>query len=172
MSFFTSLTALTLWQMHVTLSIAIPLAKQAPSLCRNRRVQPMPTEFLEIVNDKESGTLRRFQSQFRRMRMSQGTRRGFLQAAGVAVAGLSGTSKVAGRVPETAASVPPWRIFDVREFGAKGDGKSVDSPAINHAIEAAADAGGGTVLFSAGTYLCYSIRLKSKVALSLGMGCT
>jgi polygalacturonase len=38
-------------------------------------------------------------------------------------------------------------IFDIRNYGAVGDGKAVDSPAINKAIEAAAAAGGGTVLF-------------------------
>jgi len=62
--------------------------------------------------------------------------------------------------------------FNVREYGAKGDGKSLDSPAINEAIKAAALAGGGTVVFPAGTYWCYSIRLKSKVALELGAGTT
>ncbi len=39
-------------------------------------------------------------------------------------------------------------IFDVRTFGALGDGKTVDTPAINKAIEAAAAAGGGTVRLS------------------------
>src|ERR1019366_9415118 len=60
--------------------------------------------------------------------------------------------------------------FNVRQFGAKGDGASVDSPAINRAIDAAAAAGGGTVYFSAGVYLSYSIRLKSKVGLYLDRG--
>ena len=58
----------------------------------------------------------------------------------------------------------------VRVFGAKGDGAAVDSPAINRAIDAAAAAGGGTVLFPAGVYLSYSIRMKSKVGLYLDHG--
>ena len=63
-------------------------------------------------------------------------------------------------------------VFDVKKFGAKGDGKAVDTPAINRAIDAAAAAGGGTVFFSAGTYRCYSIRLKSNIALYLDQGAT
>jgi polygalacturonase len=61
---------------------------------------------------------------------------------------------------------------DVRAFGATGDGRTLDTPAINRAIEAAADAGGGTVHFPAGNYLCFSIRLKSRVTLYLGPGAT
>jgi polygalacturonase len=63
-------------------------------------------------------------------------------------------------------------IFDIRTYGAVGDGKAVDSPAINKAIEAAAAAGGGSILFPAGTWLCFSIRLKSHVALFLSQGAT
>jgi polygalacturonase len=63
-------------------------------------------------------------------------------------------------------------LFDIRTYGAVGDGKTVDTPAINKAIEAAAAAGGGTVLFPAGTWLCFSIHLKSHVALYLGQGST
>ncbi|MDQ2921053.1 MAG: glycoside hydrolase family 28 protein [Acidobacteriota bacterium] len=63
-------------------------------------------------------------------------------------------------------------FFDVKAFGAKGDGKALDSPAVNKAIEAAAAAGGGTVRFSAGTYRCFSIRLKSNITLYLDQGAT
>lgn len=62
--------------------------------------------------------------------------------------------------------------YNVRDFGARGDGKNVDTPAINRAIEAAAKAGGGTVYFPAGTYVSFSIRLKSNITLHLDNGAT
>jgi polygalacturonase len=79
------------------------------------------------------------------------------------------------RTDSTSASSSPAQaagIYDVKAFGAKGDGKTVDSPAINKAIEAAAAAGGGTVRFPAGAYLSFSIRLKSNIALYLDQGAT
>lgn len=57
--------------------------------------------------------------------------------------------------------------FNVRDHGAKGDGVSLDSPAINATIDAAAAAGGGTVVIPPGTYLSFSIRLKSHIELRL-----
>jgi polygalacturonase len=63
-------------------------------------------------------------------------------------------------------------FFDVRKFGAKGDGKNLDTAAINKTIDAAAAAGGGTVFFPAGSYLSVSIHLKSNIALYLDQGAT
>ena len=71
------------------------------------------------------------------------------------------------------SSVPVHAAWlDVKTFGAVGDGKTLDSPAINKAIETAAAAGGGTIYIPAGTYLCFSIRLKSNIALYLDQGAT
>jgi polygalacturonase len=61
--------------------------------------------------------------------------------------------------------------FNVRDFGAVGDGKTVDTPAINKAIEEVAAFGGGMVLFPAGTYICFTIHLRSNVDLYLSAGC-
>ena len=63
-------------------------------------------------------------------------------------------------------------VFNVRTYGATGDGKTVDTPAINKAIEAVAAVGGGTLIFPAGVYVCFSIHLKSNVDLYLSRGCT
>ena len=71
---------------------------------------------------------------------------------------------------QSAERNPARRSFDVRDFGAKGDGVTIDSDAINRAIDAAAAAGGGTVIISGGTYASHSIRLKSHVGLYLDQG--
>ncbi len=71
---------------------------------------------------------------------------------------------------QSRGNAAPAEGMDVRKFGAKGDGKTLDTAAINRAIDAAAAAGGGTVFFPAGTYASYSIHLKSKVLLYLGPG--
>lgn len=62
--------------------------------------------------------------------------------------------------------------FDVKSFGATGDGRTLDTAAINKAIDTAVAAGGGTVEFPAGNYLSYSIHLKSHVTLKLDAGAT
>lgn len=63
-------------------------------------------------------------------------------------------------------------FYNVYNYGAKGDGKTLDTDAVNRAIETAAGNGGGTVFFPAGTYLCFSIRLKSNITLFLDNGAT
>lgn len=63
-------------------------------------------------------------------------------------------------------------FYNVRNFGARGDGKTVDTPSVNRAIEAAAKTGGGTIYFPAGTYVCFSIRLKSNITLFFDNGAT
>jgi len=70
------------------------------------------------------------------------------------------------------AQETPGVVYNVRSFGATGDGKNLDTEAINKAIETAAEAGGGTVYFPAGRYLSFSIRLKSHISLYFDQGST
>ena len=98
-------------------------------------------------------------------------RRDFLKTGAIGAAG----SVLAGGGKAFASPQQPILAadnFNVRSFGATGDGKTVDTPAINRAIDAASAAGGGTVFFPAGSYLCYSIHLRSKVSLYIGPGAT
>lgn len=57
--------------------------------------------------------------------------------------------------------------FDVKKYGARGNGRKLDSPAIQKAIDACHRSGGGTVVVPAGTYLSATILLKDNVTLHL-----
>ena len=61
-------------------------------------------------------------------------------------------------------------VFNIRQYGAVGDGEASDTAAINKAVEACAAAGGGQVLFPPGKYLSGTIHLKSHVTLFLDAG--
>ena len=94
-------------------------------------------------------------------------RRDLLKVSPLAVAGAGGYVARAEGTRAADARV----LFDVRAYGATGDGKTVDTPAINRAIADVAAKGGGTLVFPAGTYVCFTIRLKSGVDLWLENGC-
>ncbi len=93
---------------------------------------------------------------------------------------MSGPGLAAVAVPAFSAMGAPAQdattstagFFDVRKYGATGNGKTVDTEAVNRAIEAAAAVGGGVVFFPAGSYVCFSIHLKSFVHLQLLQGST
>ncbi len=91
-------------------------------------------------------------------------------AVGVAV---DVSSAWAGSGPAQAPTPGHGHVFDVRDFGAVGDGTANDAPAVNRTIVAANAAGSGTVAFPAGTYLAAgSIHLLSNVTLDLAAGAT
>jgi polygalacturonase len=87
---------------------------------------------------------------------------------------LGGAAGLVGAHPALAMLRPRasegW--VDVGRFGAKGDGKQLDTAAVNRAIDHVAARGGGTVYFPTGTYSCHTIRLKSQVTLHLENGAT
>src|SRR5512132_960214 len=73
---------------------------------------------------------------------------------------------------DLSAPAPQSAVYNVKTFGATGDGKTIDTPSVNKTIDTAAAAGGGTVYFPAGNYLSVSIHLKSNIALYLDQGAT
>ena len=63
-------------------------------------------------------------------------------------------------------------VCDPHAYGAKGDGLTKDTAALQSAIDACAQRGGGTVRLNAGTYLTAPIELKSNIRLELAKGAT
>ncbi len=78
----------------------------------------------------------------------------------------------AAQAQPVALKAVPTGIYNVCAFGAVGDGTTINSSAIQRAIEAASAAGGGVIHFPAGVYASFSIRLKSHVSLYLDCGAT
>jgi polygalacturonase len=103
------------------------------------------------------------------MKTFSSMRRNFLRAGSMGMAAAA-IPTVSYATPAQDGAAASQAIFDVRKYGATGDSKTLDTDAVNRAIEAAATVGGGAVLFPAGTYLCFSIRLKSHVHLRLEQG--
>ena len=66
------------------------------------------------------------------------------------------------------ASAPA--VYDIRSFGATGDGKTVSTPALQSAIDQCSAAGGGTVLVAGGSYVTGTFYLKSEVCLRIEAG--
>ena len=69
-------------------------------------------------------------------------------------------------------SIKGQSVFNIRDYGAVGDGQTLDTPAIQAAIEACNQNGGGTVYVSAGNFVTGSIFLESNITLYLEAGAT
>ena len=67
-----------------------------------------------------------------------------------------------GQPPATPSGA---RIYDVRDHGAKGDGQTLDTAAVQAAIDVCARDRGGVVLIPAGDFLVGTVELKSNVTL-------
>jgi hypothetical protein len=63
-------------------------------------------------------------------------------------------------------------VWEVTGFGARGDGRTLTTAALQKAIDACAAAGGGVVLVPPGRYLSGALRLRSHVNLHLAAGAT
>ena len=85
----------------------------------------------------------------------------FVLAGNLFLSYVAASTKVPQTIPST---------YSVADFGAKGDGETKDTSAIQKAIETCSENGGGTVYFPPGTYLTGSLHLKSRVALYLDHG--
>ena len=88
-----------------------------------------------------------------------------LAASGLAAVTLRGASSAMETNPKSGA-------LNVKDFGAIGDGTTLDTVALHKAIDACAGNGGGTVWFPPGRYLSATIFLKRRVTLRLDSGAT
>jgi len=101
------------------------------------------------------------------------SRRGLVAFGAAGAVGATGIASAPSAAADAGTAPGPADVFDVTAFGARGDGVTIDTAAINQAIAAAAanhGGAGGTVYFPAGTYASYSIHLASNVALHLAAG--
>ena len=85
-------------------------------------------------------------------------------AASVGASLLPATGRAAENTEDRLAGA---RVYNIRDFGAKGDGQTLDTAALQAAIDACHAAQGGTVLVPAGVFVIGTTELKSNVTLHL-----
>src|ERR1700733_2161618 len=98
------------------------------------------------------------------------SRRRFLQSSSLAAAGVARMAKA----DTHSKSVPPKTLLtlNARDFGAKGDGSTKDTSALQQAIDRCSVLGGGEVLIPAGNYLTGALALRSNTLLRLAKDAT
>jgi polygalacturonase len=90
-----------------------------------------------------------------------------LPAAGLA-AGLAGHQALAAPLAKDRESHDLGaRVYNILDFGAKGDGHTLDTAALQKAIDSCTADGGGTVLVPAGTFVIGTVELKSNITLHI-----
>ena len=94
---------------------------------------------------------------------------GCLLVVGLSLSSIGG-ARVHAAEKDTASSND--HVFSITSFGAKGDGVTLNTRAINEAIEACSAAGGGQVLIPPGRFLSGTIHLRSHMTLFLAAGAT
>jgi hypothetical protein len=87
-------------------------------------------------------------------------------ALGVGLTGERGFA-AAPTTNDSAANDLGVRVYNIRKYGAKGDGVALDTAALQAAIDACHQGGGGTVLVPAGTFQIGTVELKSNVTLHI-----
>ena len=95
-------------------------------------------------------------------------RRDIFTLGGVAAMAARGAKRSAGSSTQSESD----HFFSARSFGATGDGKTMDTAAIQRAIDACTQSGGGIVYVAPGTYLTGTLVLKSNVNFHLESGAT
>jgi hypothetical protein len=89
-----------------------------------------------------------------------------LAVAGAALPGIP-VQAAPAQAHHTTDNLLGAAVYNVRDFGAKGDGNTLDTAAIQAAIDACTRSQGGTVLIPAGDFICGTIELKPNVTLHL-----
>jgi hypothetical protein len=94
--------------------------------------------------------------------------------AGAAIAAgvFEGQSAAARPKPAATKNDLGARVYNIRSYGAKGDKTTVDTAAVQAAIDACTHDGGGIVLVPAGTFVIGTVELKSNVTLRIAAGGT
>jgi hypothetical protein len=96
------------------------------------------------------------------------SRRHFITSASLTAGAMAATATALGAPPTDITSTTEGaRTYNIRDFGAKGDGQTNDTTAIQSAIDACHKDKGGTVLVPAGVFVTGTIELKSHVTLHI-----
>jgi polygalacturonase len=93
-------------------------------------------------------------------------------SAGSALLAANGAVEMPDTPPSGIAKTIAVRTYNIRDFGAKGDGKTLDTAALQAAIDACSRDHGGTVLVPAGVFVIGTTELKSNVTLHIAAGGT